>query len=223
MTEANPAQQLIFELGMHSDMQRFLHSAVQLAKFMNLSLAAILQQDERLLQAASVPVVREVCLWTAHERQTSTSYLARSMRIQARLAGNLLTQIAEREHVACTLVARQQAPDQDQETASAIFWAGGQGLNPARAQFPVCAVDSGEPSAHNCLAQAARLANSSHRPLKVYKLEGAAHGADPEVMRVWLRDARELPCYALFIPRSLYPRPSRVDMLDRLPFPVLLA
>ena len=77
---------LTVELAVRSDMERFMRSAVHLAKILDSELQVVSRQDVSILRAAALPVVHEVCLWTARERQISTGTLSRSIRIQARQA-----------------------------------------------------------------------------------------------------------------------------------------
>ncbi len=70
-------RQLRIELLVRSDIERFLNSAVQLAKIMDIELEAIFIQDQGMLNAAALPLVQEVCLWTAEERVTSTTLLSK--------------------------------------------------------------------------------------------------------------------------------------------------
>ena len=100
-------RQLRIELATRSDIVRFLNAAVRLAKIMGAELEAVFLQDQEMLDAAALPIVQEVCLWTAQEQHTSTTLLSRSMRIQAKQTQTLLAEIAGREAVPCSYVFEQ--------------------------------------------------------------------------------------------------------------------
>jgi hypothetical protein len=225
--EQRPVRQLRIELVTRSDIERFLNAAVQLAKIMDIELEAVFIQDQKMLDAAALPMVQEICLWTAREQHTSTTMLARSMQIQAQQTKTLLAEIAEREAISYTFVS-----DQDQSVEpevdlpeSCIRWVGGRKLSSRLDICPVCVVDSGDKAGQVCLQQAAELSARTNRPLRVYKLDSGnecEHQPDIDDLEAWLQHDRDMACFVLFLPKSTYTKYRGGSVLEHTPFPVLL-
>lgn len=220
-------RQLRIELATRSDIVRFLNAAVRLAKIMGVELEAVFLQDQGMLDAAALPIVQEVCLWTAEEQHTSTTLLSRSMRIQAKQTQTLLAEIARREAVPCSYVFDQNQIVEPEETLaeSCIRWVGGSSLSSRPDTCPVCVIDSGDNAGQACLQQAADLSSRANRPLRVYKLDGSnqsEHQAKIDNLDHCLQQAGNLPCFVLFMPKSTYENYLGTRMLDLIPFPVLL-
>jgi DNA-binding transcriptional regulator LsrR (DeoR family) len=225
--EQRPVRQLRVELATRSDIERFLNAAVQLAKIMDVELEAVFLRDQGMLDAAALPMVQEVCLWTAKEQHTSTTILSRSMRIQAQQIRTLLAKIAKREAVSYSFVSEQSQLVEPEVimAESCIRWVGGRGLSSRPDIFPVCVIDSGDEAGQACLRQAAELSARTNRPLKVYKLDGGSeseHQAEINDLDDWLQHARNMACFVLFMPKSTYTKYRGASVLEQIPFPVLL-
>lgn len=225
--EQRPVRQLRIELDTRSDIERFLNAAVQLAKIMEVELEAVFIQDQQMLDAAALPMVQEVCLWTAREQHTSPAILARSMRIQAQQTRTLLAEIAEREAVSYSFLSDQDQPAEPEVDMpeSCIRWVGGRGLSSRLDVCPVCVIDSGDRAGHACLQQAAELSTRTNRPLKVYKLDGGderEHRSEVDDLEGWLQHARNMACFVLFLPKSTFMKCRGGSVLEHTPFPVLL-
>ena len=217
---------LTIELAVRSDLERFMRTAVRLAKFLGSELQVVSRQDTSVLQAAALPVVQEICLWTAREQQISTGTLSRSIRIQSRQAKIRLARIAEREAVSCSFVSSPEGEASAEESTpppGSIRWIGGRGLSVQAESCPVCVLDSGDSTGQACMQQATRLAARAHRPLKVFTLRSQS-GEKGKIRSVdqMLRHAHSLPCFALFIPESEYLKCRERKLLEQVPFPVLL-
>ncbi len=238
-------RQLRIELLVRSDIERFLNSAVQLAKIMDIELEAIFIQDQGMLNAAALPLVQEVCLWTAEERVTSTTLLSKSMRIQAKQTRTLLAQIAEREAVSYSFSSNQKRPAQRSRdgSESSILWAGGRGLSSQPGTCPVCVLLSSDNASSACLQQATNFSERTARPLRIYVLEkdkvSRKRRAEIKEMLAkdrqlefdinaiddldtWLQHARDMACFVLFMPKHAYTKCRRTSALEHIPFPVLL-
>ena len=216
---------LMIELAVRSDMERFLHTAVRLAKILDIDLRVVSRQDPSVLRAAALPVVQEVCLWTAREQQISTGTLSRSIRILSRQARARLERMAEREAVACSFVSGPESESHLEEAGSTerqIRWVGGRGISARSDTHPVCVLDSGDAAGQACLQQAARLANRAHRPLKIYSMKGKDEKGDVESADRFLQQAQGLTCFVLFMPESAYLKCNDRNLLNNAPFPVLL-
>jgi len=225
--EQRPVGPLRVELVARSDIKRFLNAAVQLAKVMEVELEAVFLQDPEILDAAALPMVQEVCLWTAREQYTSTTMLAKSMRIQARQTRTLLADIAEREAVPCSFVTVQNGLSGPGASTlePGICWVGGKGLSTNFYGCPVCVIDSGDKAGQACLPQAAECSAKTNRPLRVYKLGGGNkrdQQPDIDALYAWLQSARDMACYILFMPKSTYTKYRSDYVLKHVPFPVLL-
>ena len=233
-TAVDPGRQhsLRIELAVRSDIERFLRAAVRLAKMMDSPLEVVFRQDREMLDAAALPFVQEVCLWTGQERLTSRSLLASSMRIQARQTHKLLAHIAEHEAVAYSFTAEQdasQAPGA--AAASSVQWVGGRCLSTRTEHCPVCVLTDDQACGRESLRQASEFARRSGRGLKVYHLGEplAAEGLEGSVERVavedlhhWLQGVARIPCFVLFLPRHLYSSAEELKALHNVPYPVLL-
>ena len=238
-------RQLRIELLIRSDIEHFLKSAVQLAKLMDIELEAIFIQDQGILNAAALPLVQEVCLWTAEEQLTSTTLLSRSMRIQVQQSRTVLAQIAEREAVPYSFASSKQRPARGNVDASesSILWAGGRGLSSRPGTCPVCVLISRDNVSSSCLQQAADFSVKVARPLSIYVLEknkvSSKRRAEikeilekyrlPEFdinaiddLDTWLQCARDMACFVLFMPRQTYTKCRSTRALEHISFPVLL-
>lgn len=245
----NPDQpcirQLRIELLIRSDIERFLKSAVQLAKLMDIELEAIFIQDQGMLNAAALPLVQEVCLWTAEEQLTTTTLLSSSMRIQAQQTRTLLAQIAEREAVPYSFASCQKRPARRNVdvSESSILWAGGRGLSSRPRTCPVCVLISSDNASSFCLQQAADFSVKTARPLRIFvpgknKLSSKRRAEIKETLEkdgllefdinaiddldTWLQRARDMACFVLFMPRQTDTKCRSTRALERIPFPVLL-
>ncbi len=229
--ETGRQHSLHIELAVRSDIERFLRTAVRLAKLMDTGLEVVFRQDREMLDAAALPFVQEVCLWTGQERLTSRSLLASSMRIQAQQTRKLLAHIAEREAVAYTFTAEQE----DSLTGagvseSTVYWVGGRCLSTRSENCPVCVLTDGD-SREESLQQAADFARRTGRGLKIYSIGDALSprglAGNVELVAVddlheWLRQATEMQCFVLFMHRRLYAGIAELKALHSVPYPVLL-
>lgn len=237
--------QLRIDLVIRSDIEHFLKSAVRLAKIMDIELEAVFIQDQSMLDAAALPLVQEVCLWTAKEQATSTSLLAKSMRIQAQQMSVLLAEIAESEAVPYSFVSRLSRPARQNVDSSelSIFWAGGRGLSLWPNSCPVCVLIDSDHLAPACLRQAAEFSKKTDRLLNVYVLgsDGVSRQCRAEIREIllknsklefdikviddldlWLQKASNMACFVLFMPRRAYTECHMNNALEQISFPVLL-
>lgn len=231
-TDASMVQVLRIELAVRTDLERFLRSAVRLAKMMDTGLEVVFREDREMLDAAALPFVHEVCLWTGEERLTSSKLMASSMRIQARQAHKLLAHIAQHEAVAFTFVSEQDArPAGERVLATAVQWVGGRCLSTRSENCPVCVLAEAGGSDRDGLQQALAFARRTGRALKIYTLGDTDRvtGLNGDVTQVavedferWLQHAGEMGCFVLFMPRRLYSDASAMKALHSVPYPVLL-
>lgn len=225
-TEQQGVSQLWIELVVRSDIERFLNTAVKLAKIMGIELKAVFRRDNTVLKAASLPMVHEVCLWTAQEKLISTSLLLKAMRIQEKQVRNRLASIAKREAVSCSFVSSQEL-DRDEDVdrvVPCIHLIGGRGFSSRSEMNPVCAIDSGDSAGHTCLQLATHFSIRTGRPLKVYSLEdGKGPQAKHDRPKSWFDGVQDKSCFVLFMPKGAYAKyRGGAVSLERTPFPVLL-
>ncbi len=243
MIDTPGIHKLRVRLEIRSDIERFLGSVVDLAKILDTEIAAVFLADEALLNAAALPVVQEVLLWTARERGTSTTLLSQAMSRQARHMERLLARIAERKAVPYSFTVNHHSTHLHTDDApSSALWVGGRCLSCEPDLLPVCVIDTGDESSQRGIWLAARLCTKTQRPLKAYTLTSSPeptpssraetesalnkqgiNSLETEVIEdfsTWLKQIKR--CFVLIIPESSYTQSQVETQPVQTAFPVLL-
>lgn len=153
----------------------FLESAAFLAKVLRGRLRGLLVEDLALLQAAELPFVQEISLWSAEERDTSAVSMARSFRAYARHIERKLEQIALRERIEWSFQSvsgsQVQRLLENGSTNGFAVVAGESGqirrAGQNRDKAPVDVFFTGSAVAERAMLAALEIAGGSHRPLVV--------------------------------------------------------